>query len=346
MAIDVSKLQVSLEEGERWRRTLSITIPSELVQAERRAAVRQLSSRLKLPGFRAGKIPPGGRGEAVRRRLEQELLDRVIGEAYRGVLADRELRPISEGEVGRGRLRSRNPTSSSRSPSTWHRGRARAPRRFQGGASRRSRSGTRTWRRWWSGFASRRGPGFPSRRGPPRIRRPGRGAHPAAGGRRTEPRRYEFVLGEGEALPEVEASIQALESGPPGSSRSGFRRTRQGEATRDSAAAPRSTSTLASGWSCPSSTTSSRADRGGLRDGGGAQEPASGRTWRRRRSGRPKRSCAVRSWSRSSRRIPSRFRSPWWTSTFARPSGDPKEVPRRRIGPRRRSSFGPEPCTE
>ncbi|TVP74535.1 MAG: trigger factor [Gemmatimonadales bacterium] len=99
MSMDVSRLQVSLEEGERWRRTLSITIPSEIVQAERRSAIRKLSGQVQLPGFRAGKVPASVIEKRFGAAINQELLDRVIGDAYRGVLDERELRPISEGQV-------------------------------------------------------------------------------------------------------------------------------------------------------------------------------------------------------------------------------------------------------
>ena len=98
--MDVSRLQVSLEEGERWRRTLSITVPRELVQAERSAAIKKLARRVQLPGFREGKVPPSVIEKRFGPAIDQELLDRVVGEAYRGVLDDRGLRPISEGEVG------------------------------------------------------------------------------------------------------------------------------------------------------------------------------------------------------------------------------------------------------
>ncbi|MEX0856137.1 MAG: trigger factor [Gemmatimonadota bacterium] len=99
MPIDVSQLRVSMEEGERWRRTLSITVPSEMVRAERKAAIKKLSSRMKLPGFREGKVPEAVLEKRFGRAVEEELLDRVIGDAYRGVLRERELKPISEGEV-------------------------------------------------------------------------------------------------------------------------------------------------------------------------------------------------------------------------------------------------------
>ncbi len=98
--MDVSRLQVSLEEGERWRRTLHITVPQDLVQAERSAAIRKLARRVQLPGFRDGKVPASVIEKRFGPAIDQELLDQVVGEAYRGVLEERGLRPISEGEVG------------------------------------------------------------------------------------------------------------------------------------------------------------------------------------------------------------------------------------------------------
>lgn len=100
MSIDVSRLQVDLEKGKRWRRTLSITVPAELVQAERDATARKLSSKVELPGFRSGKVPASVIEKRFGPAIDQELLDRLIGEAYREALAARELRPISEGQVG------------------------------------------------------------------------------------------------------------------------------------------------------------------------------------------------------------------------------------------------------
>jgi trigger factor len=101
MSMDVTRLQVSLEEGERWRHTLSITVPAEIVQAERQAAVKKLATRIQLPGYRAGKVPARVIEKRFGPALNQELVDRVVGEAYREVLRERALRPISEGEVSK-----------------------------------------------------------------------------------------------------------------------------------------------------------------------------------------------------------------------------------------------------
>jgi trigger factor len=99
MTIDVSSLRIALEEEERWRRRLTVTVPASEVDAERHEAMKKLSSRLKLPGFRKGKIPPNVLEQRFGSSVQQEALDKVIGAAYRVALESEELRPISEGQV-------------------------------------------------------------------------------------------------------------------------------------------------------------------------------------------------------------------------------------------------------
>lgn len=99
MSIDVQKLKVDVEEKDRWRRTLNVTVPASIVSTEREKILERLGGRLKLPGFRSGRVPASvvekRYGPAVRR----EMLDQVIGDAYKEVLRSRSLTPISEGEV-------------------------------------------------------------------------------------------------------------------------------------------------------------------------------------------------------------------------------------------------------
>lgn len=78
---------------------MSVTIPAEVVRQEEQRAARQIASRAKMKGFRKGRVPTrlieGRFGGALR----QEALDKLIGSAYREALAAQELRPISEGEL-------------------------------------------------------------------------------------------------------------------------------------------------------------------------------------------------------------------------------------------------------
>lgn len=215
MPMDVSSLQVSLEEGERWKRTLSITVPSEIVQAERQAAVRKLSGQIRLPGFRAGKVPAGVIEKRFGPAINQELVDRVVGEAYREVLRDRDLRPISEGDVSKVDF-------DGTSDLTFEVSFDVAP----------DLPLERT-----SGFAVTR-PSFTVGDAEvdqvlDRVREqhgtwvPTESGSPASGDRVSvriqrlvdeddEPRPYEFQLGKEEAIPEIEAAIQTLEVGGEG----------------------------------------------------------------------------------------------------------------------------------
>lgn len=99
MNLDVSLLQISVQEEERWRRRMSVTIPATIVQEEERNAARQLASRARMKGFRKGRVPTKVIESRYGGALRQEALDKLIGAAYREALASRELRPISEGEI-------------------------------------------------------------------------------------------------------------------------------------------------------------------------------------------------------------------------------------------------------
>ncbi len=99
MTLDAATLQIALEEEERWRRRLTVTVPGAQVQAERNRLAKRLAKRLKLPGFRKGKIPAAVLEQRYGAALRQETLDAVIGDAFKAALAAEELRPISEGEV-------------------------------------------------------------------------------------------------------------------------------------------------------------------------------------------------------------------------------------------------------
>ena len=99
MTISSDHLHIDVEERERWRRTVSVTVPANVVQQEREVVIKRLASRIRLPGFRKGKVPTSVVERQYGQELQKETLDRVIGEAYRTAIAEKALRPISQGEV-------------------------------------------------------------------------------------------------------------------------------------------------------------------------------------------------------------------------------------------------------
>ncbi len=99
MSTDHSNLQIEVEEQEAWRRRLTVTVPAGSVQTERTKIIQKLGGKLKLPGFRKGKIPSNVVEQRFGQALDQELMDKVIGDAYRQALQAHSLEPISEGKV-------------------------------------------------------------------------------------------------------------------------------------------------------------------------------------------------------------------------------------------------------
>ena len=100
MVIEGTQLKISVEEGERWRRTMSVTVPSGVVSSERQRLTGELAARVKLPGFRKGHVPSSVVEKRFGDSLSREALDKLIGAAYREALSQEDLSPISEGEVG------------------------------------------------------------------------------------------------------------------------------------------------------------------------------------------------------------------------------------------------------
>ena len=100
MAIEGAELQISVEEGERWRRTMNVIVPSGVVSSERRRLAGELAARVKLPGFRKGHVPSSVVEKRFGQSLSREARDKLIGAACREALSQQELNPISEGEVG------------------------------------------------------------------------------------------------------------------------------------------------------------------------------------------------------------------------------------------------------
>jgi trigger factor len=215
MSIDVSRLQVSLEEGERWRRTLNITIPADLIREERQSAIRKLSSRIDLKGFRKGRVPASVVERQFGPAVDQELVDRVVGEAYRGVLHDQDLRPISEGEVEDVEYERDQDLTFKVSFDV-------APEielaRVGGFQVERPRIqvGDEEVEKVLERLREQKGTWRPVEEGSPedgdlvsvRIQRLAEEGD--------EPRPYEFTLGEGEAIPDVEEAIRTLEVGGEG----------------------------------------------------------------------------------------------------------------------------------
>lgn len=94
-----SGLEVNVIEGERCRRTLEVSAPAEFVDRERVAATRKYASRMKMKGFRKGRVPPSVIDKRFGRAIEEEAVERAVRKACDEAISTRELRPVDNVDV-------------------------------------------------------------------------------------------------------------------------------------------------------------------------------------------------------------------------------------------------------
>jgi trigger factor len=95
----MSELQVEMHNHGSWGRHLTITVPADRLEAERHNAAKRLASKVRLPGFRKGKVPAQVLEKKFGGAVEQEMLEKVMGAAYREVIAREGLQPISQAAI-------------------------------------------------------------------------------------------------------------------------------------------------------------------------------------------------------------------------------------------------------
>jgi trigger factor len=94
-----SGLEVKVTEGERCRRTLDVSVPPEFVDRERVAVTRKYASRMKLKGFRKGRVPTSVIDRRFGRAIEEEAVERAVRKACDQAISSRELRPVGDVDV-------------------------------------------------------------------------------------------------------------------------------------------------------------------------------------------------------------------------------------------------------
>lgn len=92
-------LKITIEKPATWSRRLTITIPAEQLAQEKQTTARRLAQKIKLPGFRKGKVPAQVLEKRFGPAIEQETIERVVGEAYREALKRENLQPISQAAI-------------------------------------------------------------------------------------------------------------------------------------------------------------------------------------------------------------------------------------------------------
>ena len=97
--LDASRLDVTVTEGKRCRRALKVAVPADIVDAEMAAALRKYASRMKMRGFRKGTVPTRVILRQYGREIEAEAVQRSVRKACDAAIAANGLHPVTDVEV-------------------------------------------------------------------------------------------------------------------------------------------------------------------------------------------------------------------------------------------------------
>ncbi len=95
-----SALDIAVEEREAWRRRLTITVDAARVARARRKERDRLSGKLRLKGFRSGKVPKAVVEQRYGELVDQRTVQRLVEDAYREAVRRHHLEPIGAPEFG------------------------------------------------------------------------------------------------------------------------------------------------------------------------------------------------------------------------------------------------------
>jgi trigger factor len=93
------QIDVAVEVGDGWTRRLTITIPPERVGRARAAERKRLGKRVRIKGFRRGKIPADVIEQRYGDFLDEHVRSVLVEEAYREAVDEAELRPAGAAHI-------------------------------------------------------------------------------------------------------------------------------------------------------------------------------------------------------------------------------------------------------
>ncbi|MEE2962052.1 MAG: trigger factor [Myxococcota bacterium] len=92
-------MEVQIEEASTFIRKLSVTIPSMEVDTAFENALREVSKKAQIPGFRPGKAPKGLLRARYGEQIQEDVQNQLVESSLPKVITDHELAPVSRPNV-------------------------------------------------------------------------------------------------------------------------------------------------------------------------------------------------------------------------------------------------------
>ncbi len=92
-------IQITTKKSGGVERLLSVTVTAEAVKDVENSTAKRYASSVRLPGFRAGKAPPALVKKKYKDAIRQEVIERVVQEAYKQVLDNEQLKVAAQPHI-------------------------------------------------------------------------------------------------------------------------------------------------------------------------------------------------------------------------------------------------------
>src|ERR1041385_3702713 len=96
MALSIQSEIKSLSTVER---ELAITIPGTEVAKELDRAYRELGQKVRLKGFRQGKVPRYVLEQYYKADTEQQVMERIVGQSFREAVKNHSIEPVANPQI-------------------------------------------------------------------------------------------------------------------------------------------------------------------------------------------------------------------------------------------------------
>jgi len=90
---------LSMSESGPCRLELKVEVPAAAVEAEMARVVGEYSRRVRVPGFRKGKVPQSLVAKQFHEEIEREVVERLVPRYWKQAAAEKELQPLAAPEV-------------------------------------------------------------------------------------------------------------------------------------------------------------------------------------------------------------------------------------------------------
>lgn len=97
---DSGPFEIAVEEDAAWKRKLTITVAPEHVAATRRRESKKLARKVRIKGFRTGKVPPRVIEERYGPAIDERALTALMNEGFQTAVRTHALNTIGEPAVG------------------------------------------------------------------------------------------------------------------------------------------------------------------------------------------------------------------------------------------------------